>query len=69
MIEKCKVRKVIFSEVSSFLPATLWKNEPFTGLFQRSYLDFEWVLSSFDIQWAPSRLEGAVRYYGKVLKN
>ena len=69
MIEKCKVRKVIFSEVSSFLPATLWKNEPFTGLFQRSYLDFEWVLSSFGIQWAPSRLEGAVRYYGKVLKN
>ena len=29
MIEKCKVRKFIFSEVSYFYPANLLKNEPF----------------------------------------
>ena len=44
-----------------------------TGLFQSFDLDFEWLLSSFAIQWTPSTdtssSEAAIRDYGKTLKN
>ena len=46
---------------------------PFTGLFQSFDLDFEWLLSSFGIQWTPltdtSSSQTAIRNYGKILKN
>ena len=45
---------------------------PFTGLFQRLYLDFEWLLSSFGIQSTPltdtSLSAAAIGNYGKILK-
>ena len=45
----------------------------FTGLFQSFDQDFEWLLSSFGIQWTPltdtSSSEAAIRNYGKILKN
>ena len=44
-----------------------------TGLFQSFDLDFEWLLSSFGIQWTPltdtSSSEAAIRNYGKILRN
>ena len=46
---------------------------PFTGLIQSFYLDFEWLLSSFGIPWSPLTdtfsLEASIRNYGKKLKN
>ena len=46
---------------------------PFTGLFQRFYLDSKWQFSRLDIQWTPftdtSHSEAAIRNYGKILKN
>ena len=70
MIEKCKVRKFIFNEVSCFQSETLLKLNPLTGLFQRSYLDFEWLFSSFGTLFTDtSRSKEAIRNYGKVLKN
>ena len=45
----------------------------FTGLFQSFELDFQWLVSSFGIQWTPltdtSSSEAATRNYGKILKN
>ena len=45
----------------------------FTGLFQSFDLDFEWLLSSFGIQWTPLTdtysSEVAIRNDGKILKN
>ena len=39
---------------------------PFTGLFQNFYQDFEWLLSSFGTQWTlltdTSSLEAAISY-------
>ena len=44
----------------------------FTGLFQSFDLDFEWLLSSFGIQWTPLTdtysSEAAIRNDGKILK-
>ena len=62
MIEKCKMRKLIFSEVSCFWPE----------LFQSFCLDFKWLHSSFGIPYTPftdtSRLKAAIRNLGKILK-
>ena len=62
------------SLVCNFWPATLyWKTNPFTGLVQSFYLDYEKLLSSFGIHWTlftdTSGLETAIRNYGKILKN
>ena len=43
MIEKCKIKKLIFSDVSCFYPE----------LFERFCLDFKWLHSNFGIQWTP----------------
>ena len=63
MIEKCKMRKFIYSEVSCFLPE----------LFQRFSIDFKWLHLSFHIQWTPftntCRSEAAIKNLGKILKN
>ena len=47
---------------------------PFKGLLQSFYLDFEWLLSSFDItDTTPladtSSSEAAIRKYGKILND
>ena len=46
MIEKYKISKFIFNEVSCFYPE----------LFQRVCLDFRWLHSSFSIQWTPLQI-------------
>ena len=46
MIEKCKMKKFIFSEVSSFYPES----------FHRFCLDFKWLHLSFRIQWTPFKI-------------
>ena len=62
MIEKCKMKKFIFTEVSFFRPE----------LFQRFCLDFKWLNSSFGIHWTPFidifHSEAAIRNLGKILK-
>ena len=46
MIEKCKMKKFIFSEVSCFYPES----------FHRFCLDFKWLHLSFRIQWTPFKI-------------
>ena len=63
MIEKCKISKFIFSEVSCFLQE----------LFRRFCLDFKWLHSKFGIQGTPftdiSHPKAAIRNLSKILKN
>ena len=63
MIEKYKMRKFIFREVSCFQPE----------VFQRFCLDFKWLPSSFGIQRTPfadtSHSEATIKNLGKILKN
>ena len=41
---------------------------PFTGLFQSFYLECEWLLSSFGIQWAPLTDTSSSEVSDKLLK-
>ena len=49
MIEKCEVRKFIFSEVLYFLPATLLKNEPIHRIISNILPTF-WM-AAFELLW------------------